>query len=971
MKKFVYFILLFVLSGSGFLTVLAADPDLIPPVVEVDGGGDWEDGPMTLEFSYSDSGGSNFDYAKYCETEVGSVCDPSKGNNIPGDNESGSLDYEDDDEIWVYFQGWDHDTNASEVASTSVRIDSNPPEFNISPSDGWIRETTEIEILCEDSVSGCNENESRFLVYNYEPDNCLLAYEDGTLGASVEINEDSWICAYAEDVTGNSANSNPMHVRYDDEVPESEDLNLDGSWQNEDYFFSLTCDDNSGSGCDETFLSVVPYGESCVASVATSTWNVFEYSTACWRVSDIAGNVMEQSVEVTVDRINPSIDIISPESSSWHNVNIVLEFDDFDIGGSGLEYCEYRVESGLGDEKTLTHNWSECTSSSAVLISVGPEGDCNSEGEDTCLIKIRSRDGAQNYGEDSIILNIDWTNPMNNIDYVGSAESGWYATTTVITLTCNDDNSSCKSIKYRWDEINNYSVHECSGDCSLETETPEGENTLYFYSVDLADNNSEEDSEDFLVDLSAPIVSAGLDQIMAEDFVQNASASDIGSGIDSYSWSAIDWPAEGSLNFSDSEIEDPLFSADIIGTYVARLTIVDNVGHSSYDDMTLHWLDTYVSGLNIGDINNLLLSISSSSAKVLQIGENLRIIITSSSTENIVITVGSVGVGTTSLFDQILLNAYEINIEGDDLGIRVEISYQDGDFNESAIAPYVFNSLTGRWELINNFTVDILNNVVVFYIQSAHTPYAIFAPENTHSSGGSGFIYRRVINKEEVDVATTSPRILGIDNIVQADDFIQKKELVVLDDVESELKVILSGNANLFSINSGTKINKETESFVYNKYTKKYLEKKDFKNIYSINNFMSYGTVSTKKIGLSERAGVLESYYNIFNIYPKTKEQWSDILKISNGRWPLGRNKNTEWLAEEIFHRVYLRYPNKLNQKDQTAIMLFVYGLRPKDRSIESEKQALETFFNIYSKYPEKEAEWNIIRTIAYSGATR
>ena len=75
--------------------------------------------------------------------------------------------------------------------------------------------------------------------------------------------------------------------------------------------------------------------------------------------------------------------------------------------------------------------------------------------------------------------------------------------------------------------------------------------------------------------------------------------------------------------------------------------------------------------------------------------------------------------------------------------------------------------------------------------------------------------------------------------------------------------------------------------------TKKYVKAliKDAKGItankeQAINNFIAYGTATTQILGAGERAGVVSSYKKAFGKLPTTETEWSDAIKIGNGRWP-------------------------------------------------------------------------------------
>lgn len=139
----------------------------------------------------------------------------------------------------------------------------------------------------------------------------------------------------------------------------------------------------------------------------------------------------------------------------------------------------------------------------------------------------------------------------------------------------------------------------------------------------------------------------------------------------------------------------------------------------------------------------------------------------------------------------------------------------------------------------------------------------------------------------------------------------------------------------------------------------------------ALNNFITYGTPTTLGLGEGERAGVINSYKSAFGKLPHAENEWSDAIKIANGRWPSQTNKQTETNAEEAFRKIYLRAPDRTNPHDDAAVTVIAYGLRPANRNLNSEKAAIKIFKAIYGYNPVSAMAWDIVRAIAYSGATR
>jgi len=139
----------------------------------------------------------------------------------------------------------------------------------------------------------------------------------------------------------------------------------------------------------------------------------------------------------------------------------------------------------------------------------------------------------------------------------------------------------------------------------------------------------------------------------------------------------------------------------------------------------------------------------------------------------------------------------------------------------------------------------------------------------------------------------------------------------------------------------------------------------------AITNFVNYGTPTTKILGAGERAGVVNSYKSTFGKLPATAEEWSDVIKIANGRWPTARDAKSENASTDAFKKIYKRAPDRSNQHDDAAVTVIAYGLRPGNRNLNSERAAIKSFRAIYGYAPKSAMAWDIVRAIAYSGAKR
>ncbi|MBT3412916.1 MAG: S8 family serine peptidase [Candidatus Jacksonbacteria bacterium] len=135
--------------------------------------------------------------------------------------------------------------------------------------------------------------------------------------------------------------------------------------------------------------------------------------------------------------------------------------------------------------------------------------------------------------------------------------------------------------------------------------------------------------------------------------------------------------------------------------------------------------------------------------------------------------------------------------------------------------------------------------------------------------------------------------------------------------------------------------------------------------------FITYGTETSIPLGAGERAGVVNSFQEAYGYLPRLASDWEEVLKIANGRWPSKRSLSREVDAMERFERIYLRAADRDKSFDDAAVIIMAYGLRIGDRKFDSEKQAADIFEDIFDYAPNSATDWDMVRAIAYSGATR
>lgn len=83
-----------------------------------------------------------------------------------------------------------------------------------------------------------------------------------------------------------------------------------------------------------------------------------------------------------------------------------------------------------------------------------------------------------------------------------------------------------------------------------------------------------------------PTVNAGSDAEAVSTYTTNANASDSGSGILSYLWTAT---GPGTVSFGTPTLPNTTISVDVNGVYLMKLTVIDKAGNSFSDTFNLTW----------------------------------------------------------------------------------------------------------------------------------------------------------------------------------------------------------------------------------------------------------------------------------------------------------------------------------------------------------------------------------------------
>jgi len=205
------------------------------------------------------------------------------------------------------------------------------------------------------------------------------------------------------------------------------------------------------------------------------------------------------------DDDEPYSQIRATSESNWHKEDFQIEVLDEDIeSGIKEDFCQYKVLSYDSNGNEAYSGWKSRKCNDFQIISVGPKGECSSEGRDSCWVYVRSQDKAGNWytpSEKELSIksyDIDWTDPYVSQTIIDEENNKIKIETTdafkIIgcLLYINGENQGTM----------NFLDSKCYNACSLEkdfTLLGVGDYDIYAYCKDSAGNWGKGETEQAIV----------------------------------------------------------------------------------------------------------------------------------------------------------------------------------------------------------------------------------------------------------------------------------------------------------------------------------------------------------------------------------------------------------------------------------------------------------------------------------------
>jgi parallel beta-helix repeat protein len=356
-------------------------------------------------------------------------------------------------------------------------------------------------------------------------------------------------------------------------------------WQTESpVTVNFTCEDGEGSGCAITKYTIDGSDPKTSGTVQTGTTiSISEEGETLIRYYSIDNVDNEEDVRINTVQIDTEAPVTSDDvSGDWTNGNVTVTLTTDDGGvGSGIADTYYTTD---GTEPTEADPYLE-------FFTLSDSGQYQ--------LMYYSTDIAGNFEtvKTGTLVRIDKDDPITTLEISPvnpDGESGWYITVPTITLTGDDqeDLSGYDKTYYRWGNSESFTEY------TTPISAPEGDNTLYCYSTDIAGNQEVIQTYSVKVDTVNPTIINDASEGWQNDSVSfNLFPADTTSGIKEVrldgeiliSPYSIIHDLEGVFS-EEYQVWDNAGNASNVGSYTVRIDLTSPV--AGVNGAPVEWVNT-------------------------------------------------------------------------------------------------------------------------------------------------------------------------------------------------------------------------------------------------------------------------------------------------------------------------------------------------------------------------------------------
>ena len=484
------------LHGWGAVRPVAAYgviADTSAPLVSDDALGAYATDPAQFTITATDVSGSGIDRIEY-------KVDGSATQTVPAATAPVSVTGEGSHA--VRYVAYDMAGNRSAPGTANLRIDTQPPTVSDDADVLYSASPAGFTITASDaSGSGIDRIE-------YKVDGSATQTVPAATAPVSVTGEGAHTVRYvAYDVAGNRSPPGTANLRIDTQAPTVSD-DADALYSATPADFTITASDVSGSGIDRIEYKI-DSGTTQTVSAATAPVSVTGEGahTVGYVAYDVAGNMSSLgTASLRIDTAAPAVSDDADALYSTTPANFTIAASDG--SGSGIDYIEYRIDSGT----------TQTVSAATAPVSVTGEG--------AHTVRYLAYDMAGNVSTlGSAALTIDTAAPIVNDDAVA-----YYRTDPAqFTITASDGSGSgIDHIEYKVDGNATQTVPASTAPVSV---TGEGAHTVRYLAYDNAGHPSLARTADLTIDTIAPTVSDDIVASYPGSASFTLSAVDGGSGV--------------------------------------------------------------------------------------------------------------------------------------------------------------------------------------------------------------------------------------------------------------------------------------------------------------------------------------------------------------------------------------------------------------------------------------------------------
>ncbi len=405
----------------------------------------------------------------------------------------------------LYYNSTDNVRHVEPINARNIKIDRSSPSIAYeieggTPVNGWYTQNVTVHFIASDLVSG---------IKSVTPD--VILTKDG---ASQAVN------GSATDKAGNGAFVLASGINIDKTTP-STHISLAGTLGNNGWYttpvtVSLTATDGNGTGVNRTWYSLdnVTWsrGTSFTLSV-NGLYTVYYYST-----DNVSNTEAIKAQTIKIDLNGPEIHgntLIGPTSNNWYNTSVTVHFS--------------------------------ATDNMSGVAFVTPDQTLSDDGANQMVTGYATDNAGNIENFTAYGINIDKQTPDTTCYINGTnGTNGWYTSDVKITLATSDMDGAALTTRHSLDD-KSWSI---SNPFYI---TSEGNTTVFYYTIDGANNTEAVKSVNLNIDKTAPTITCAVNGTMGtpdayrSNVAVSFSASDSGNSgllkaeysMDGTSWTPI------------------------------------------------------------------------------------------------------------------------------------------------------------------------------------------------------------------------------------------------------------------------------------------------------------------------------------------------------------------------------------------------------------------------------------------------